>query len=477
MSHPTEQPNPAELQLYPNATMSERAAEQVLPPSSKQRVSSESLARAAAFHADTGLQRQDNAAAKAALRAAHAEVDKAERRARFDAQSYLIHEGKVSAVAGAALDPAHDSTHDSVQDRLERMASVRAWSLGMASWLDDQDWRQDQADGVYHRSDKLRTCGSYLVFRELVGLGENRLARANFCQQPKLCPMCAMRRAAKEVQAHAPVVIQQVREQRLVPYMLTLTVKGGDDLAERLAHLRSSWKALLGKRRKSLAGSRGHNRVELSKAAGGRYSIEIKRGLNSGQWHPHLHAVLLCTLPIDQPRLSEEWRQVTGDSFIVDVRPMHNHEEAASCDDPIQAVQLLAQDLVEVLKYPLKFGSMTHADTWEAYGVANGKRLASSFGCLWGVEVDDSYLDDPITPDDWPYVEVIARWMFDGYVLERGDDWTHNDDADAYMRHQAIHAKAGRFSEAKALASCGDASCGSRADQVSPQTEGAPCQH
>ncbi|MEM9346445.1 MAG: protein rep [Planctomycetota bacterium] len=476
MSDSIEQPHPAELQLYAKATMSERAAEQILPRSKQQFVPSNKLARAAAFHTDTELQRQQNAAAKAALRAAHAEVDKAERRAARDAQSYLIHEGKVSAVAGAALDPAHDSTHDSVHDRLERMASARAWSLGMASWLDDQDWRQDQAENVYHRSDKLRTCGSYLVFRELVGLGENRLARANFCQQPKLCPMCAMRRAAKEIQAHAPVVIQQAREQRLVPYMLTLTVKGGDDLAERLTHLRSAWKALLGKRRKSLAGSRGHNRVELSKAAGGRYSIEIKRGRNSGQWHPHLHAVLLCDLPIDQERLSDEWRRVTGDSFIVDVRPMHNHEQAASCTDPIEAVQLLAQDLVEVLKYPLKFGSMTHADTWLAYGVANGKRLASSFGCLWGVEVDDSYLDEPILPDEWPYVEVIARWMFDGYVLERGDDWTHNDDADEYMRYQAIHSKAGRFSEAKALANCGDAADLLEADQASPQCEGATCQ-
>ena len=469
MPEPTEQPNPAELELYPNATMSERAAERVLAPFKQQRVSSETLARASAFHADTELQRQDNAAAKAALRAAHAEVDQAERRATKLAQSYLIHRTKASTSSPDAVNAEYDSTFDTVESRLERMALAKSWSLGFAQWLDEQDWAEGQAEHACDRADGLRTCGSYLVVRELVGLDENRLAKANFCKKPRICPMCAMRRAAKEVQAHAPVVMQKVNETGAMPYALGTTVKDGPDLEERLTHLTSGWRQMLNHRRKVRSRSSRHKGGVISAVEGGRYAVEIKRGSGSNLWHPHIHAVVLAHEEPDEDQLAEEWYRVTGDSYIVNVQPMYCHEAIASTADPREAVELLAHDLVEILKYPCKFSSMTHADTWHAYRVMDGKTLASSFGCLRCVDVDESLLDDPITPEDWPYIEVVARWMWGSYELERGDDWTHNDDSDEYYRNRAIKGKAGRFSSAKALAGSGDTSRGSRSCQASPQ--------
>jgi len=473
------QPNPAELQLYPHATMSERAAESILPPTRQQLADEKGeLSAAAAWHQANEARRQAAETDAAQVRRELAKYDAAERKQRIaerfgDVQSYLIHEHKASTSPGDGLDAAYDSTHDAVAERLQRMTQAREWSLGMAAWIDDADWDKHAGEEAYRRSDKLRTCGSYLVFHELTGLDENRLAQANFCQQPKLCPLCAMRRAAKEVQAHAPTVIQVVREERYTPYMLTLTVKGGADLSERLEHLTTSWRKLIKKRRKVRSASSRNTGGEVSKVEGGRYAVEIKRGSGSGQWHPHLHAVVLTAAPLDADQLAAEWHKVTGDSFIVDVRPMHNHAEAMAHDDPRAAAELIASDLVEVLKYPLKFGSMTHADTWHAFGVASGKRLSASFGCLRNVEVDPSYLDDAITGEDWPFVEVVARWMFNGYHVERGDDWGQDDDAHAYYRDRAIHGNTrGVFSEAKATPACGDLEDALVSCLASPHTRG-----
>ena len=57
------------------------------------------------------------------------------------------------------------------------------------------------------------------------------------------------------------------------------------------------------------------------------WSYEIKRGQGSGLWHPHLHMIAGREVEPDAEMLSREWHEITGDSFIVDVRPI-------SQDDP-----------------------------------------------------------------------------------------------------------------------------------------------
>lgn len=55
------------------------------------------------------------------------------------------------------------------------------------------------------------------------------------------------------------------------------------------------------KRREYLArekSKKNRPHVELVKALGGVFSIEVKRGKNSGLWHPHVHFVILCDIQI-----------------------------------------------------------------------------------------------------------------------------------------------------------------------------------
>ena len=68
---------------------------------------------------------------------------------------------------------------------------------------------------------------------------------------------------------------------------------------------------------------KGQKQVEYAKAAGGVMSIEVKRGRNSGLWHPHVHMIWLCNQAPSASQLSKEWLELTGDSYIVDVREFY----------------------------------------------------------------------------------------------------------------------------------------------------------
>lgn len=97
---------------------------------------------------------------------------------------------------------------------------------------------------------KMETCGSYLVFKHYFNRDEVRLHAAKFCKKHMLCPFCAMRRGAKYVQAYQErlaVVLNQ--RPGLRAFMVTLTIKDGEDLKERFNKLRSGLKKYQQQRR------------------------------------------------------------------------------------------------------------------------------------------------------------------------------------------------------------------------------------
>lgn len=56
--------------------------------------------------------------------------------------------------------------------------------------------------------------------------------------------------------------------------------------------------------------------------------FEVTISQKDGRWHPHLH-VMIHGDYIPKDKLSATWREVTGDSFIVDIRLIRNPREAA----------------------------------------------------------------------------------------------------------------------------------------------------
>jgi hypothetical protein len=267
---------------------------------------------------------------------------------------------------------------------------------------------------VEHRSDKLERCGCWLLLHDYFTLGQTRLVDGRFCNQPLLCPLCAIRRGSKLLRAHVERLATVLHE---CPghgaYLVTLTVRDGPDLAERFQHLRRSLSHLMERRRKFL-NRQSRQWTEAARAGGGVGFMEFKRGEGSGQWHPHYHAAWVCADPPHVPGLSREWHELTGDSFIVDVRPFRSMRALAAAD-PAAWHPLLAGDFVELAKYALKFSELTPTDNWQAFRTLTGRRLVDAFGWLRGVEVDPSLTDGELNAGDAPYFEIVAKHLAGEY--------------------------------------------------------------
>lgn len=283
--------------------------------------------------------------------------------------------------------------------RVSRYGEAKKRALDLAEYIGQQDGGKTIAG-------KVKGCGDYLAFRHYFTVDEVRLHAAYLCKKHLVCPLCAIRRGSKALQAYLPRYdTVRASEPRLRPFLVTLTVKDGADLAERFKHLHKSQRELWMRKHRCRGSS-----VDGIRAA--VWSYEVKRGAGSGLWHPHLHMFALAEdLPLEDyaagtlGRLSREWHAITGDSFMVNVRAI---EQA----DP-------ASGFMEVFKYALKFSEMSTADTWEAFQVLRGRRLVGSAGLFRGIEIPEQLTDEPL--DDLPFVELFYRYLAGaGYTLQRG---------------------------------------------------------
>ena len=277
---------------------------------------------------------------------------------------------------------------ENLNQRLQRYAGAKSRALDMANYIKTEDVSNNENRKLVK---KLGDCASYLVFKHYYTENKVILHGMKTCRQQLLCPFCALRRAAKHVKAYwDKVELVKQSDPNLKLYFVTLTVKDGESLQERFNHLVKAERSYKRQRRNALAGQRF---VEYAKAQGGVCSVEFKRGKNSGLWHPHMHMIWLCHEAPDAYKLSQEWEGLTGDSFIVDVRPMHGEIDG----------------FLETFKYALKFSDLPLADNWEAFQKLKGKRLINSFGVLRGVEVPEDLTDDDLD-EDLPYMLMLYNY-------------------------------------------------------------------
>jgi len=277
--------------------------------------------------------------------------------------------------------------------RVNRYGKARSLALDIAEYIDGSD----QAQTLAKQLKRLQSCGDYLVFRHYWTVDEVKLHGARLCCQHLLCPLCAIRRGSKALKAYLDRwEVIRAEKPSLRPFLVTLTVKDGPDLAERFQHLKRAQRELW---------MRKHRRrgSVLDGVAGAVWSYEVKRGNGSGLWHPHLHMIALAEVQPDQVELAREWQSITGDSFIVDVRPI-------SSDDP-------ASGFIEVFKYAVKFSDQPPADTLHAYQTLRGKNLLASSGCFRAVVQPEGLLDDCEALEGLPFVTLFYRYLGRGYSL------------------------------------------------------------
>lgn len=293
-------------------------------------------------------------------------------------------------------------------DRIAKYSGLKKRSLEMRDYLTDlsNEIPSSLPDGgrnihsereeAKRVSSEISGCANYLVFHNYYTIEEIRLSKVITCKKHLLCPFCAARRAAKQVDKNGDRIKKVLEENKnLIPVMITLTVKNGDDLQERFEHIKNSFKKLQEKRRDSL---RGKTESEFTKVKGSMFSYEVTNKGNG--WHPHIHMIALLDDYIDQGKLSREWEAITKDSKIVDIRKITS-KSGKTLD--------ISDALLEVFKYALKFSDLDLELTWEAYRTLKGKRLLGSFGNLYGSNLEPENLLDELL-DDLPYLEMFYTY-------------------------------------------------------------------
>ena len=236
------------------------------------------------------------------------------------------------------------------------------------------DALESLADGD-NRVDRFHNCGSHAWVMQSVEDANHYRITCNKCRD-RFCTPCANDRAQHIANCVAAFAAQ--RELRLVTLTLRQT---SATLKQDINRLYQSF-AKLRRRRGWTATQRG-----------GVYFCEVKRRRADDGWHIHLHA--LCEgVWLDKKWLSRTWHQITGDSFIVDIRFCRSSADAARY----------------VAKYASKgvHGSCYHDPLVlrEAIMAIKGRRLIGKFGTWSALD-----LKAEVETGDWHPVDTLSRLL------------------------------------------------------------------
>ena len=189
--------------------------------------------------------------------------------------------------------------------------------------------------------ERIQSCGEVLSF-----IRQNddslKLYQAYFCKN-KLCPMCNWRRSMKYSYQTSRIVDEAIKQEPKGRFLfLTLTVKNvpGVELNGTLTSLTKSFDRLF-KRAKVQKNIIGYLR-----------SVEVTHNEITGEYHPHIHVLLMVRPSFFQSKKDyinqKEWGEMWSQSLKVDYIPMVD----------IRAVKEKGKGLrgaiLETAKYPTK---------------------------------------------------------------------------------------------------------------------------
>lgn len=196
-------------------------------------------------------------------------------------------------------------------------------------------------------------CGSACHAEWSESRGKHRLS-ANYCKNRHCQPCMRSKANLLARNLRAKLEAGHRRDFRFI----TLTLKHSDQpLHDQITRLKKCFKALR------------NTPLWKKRIRGGVFTLEVKWTGHS--WHPHLHIISEGSY-IAKELLSAAWHEITGDSFIVDIRSLKNDADACHY----------------VVKYVTKGVSPA---VWENDDLAQewiiasrSVRVADTFGCWRG---------------------------------------------------------------------------------------------
>jgi len=231
-------------------------------------------------------------------------------------------------------------------------------------------------------------CGSWLKFRHYDQINKKTLYKARFCKKDKICPACAARRAAKQVQK---VMLQLQSNKDIIDgywYYIVLPVKHnmGEDFMIVFNRLQNALKKINQSIRNQSRNKFSNN--WFSQFDGIMYSIEETKTDNG--WN--IHANLLCRSQKLVTGLIKKGNNYDTFWSLEAVETLKNIAEG-SHNISISPINIkeekdLLKNLQEVFKYSLKFQDLSPDDLLTAYLCLYKKRLLGTMGTLRNLKTD-----------------------------------------------------------------------------------------
>lgn len=237
-------------------------------------------------------------------------------------------------------------------------------------------WRAlQEANASQSRLDSFETCGLHAwVLESTTNPGQYRVA-SDKCHD-RFCLMCGNERS----RIIAANVIARLRGKPA--RFLTLTLRSRQEpLADTITRLYKSFARLR------------QRRLWKRSVTGGVAFLEVKRSNDCNHWHVHLHALLQGKY-LNSRELSRTWKQITTDSYIVDIRIVRDESAATRY----------------VAKYASKpldpTATRQHHALTEAIIALRGRRLCLTFGTWRGVVLTES-----TDTDEWEAVAPLSELL------------------------------------------------------------------
>lgn len=211
-------------------------------------------------------------------------------------------------------------------------------------------------------SSRLQACRKFAWFVQSSVTNKLRV-QSSRCKL-RWCPICR--------DVSRMIVTKAVDEWLVVqkfPKMITLTLKhNDDDLSVQINHLYKSFQKL-------------RTRAYFQRLiTGGVWFFQLKFNKDSQQWHPHIHC-LVAGKYLPHARLKSLWLKITGDSNVVDIRPV---KDLQGCSNEVARYATSPADITAV--------DLTRA--LEIYYATKHRRICGSWGSARSLVLKPTPLED-----------------------------------------------------------------------------------
>jgi hypothetical protein len=262
--------------------------------------------------------------------------------------------------------------------------------------------------------EKILACGSFTEYRVVPGSDRIKLVRANFCRKDKVCLSCAVGRAynqQKKFLQALEVYPYENDDSLLDKYWYYIVTPVRHSLDESLDVVYSRADKLRKSALKQMRNSKSRKSGGFwSQFNGGMGSVEVTHTKNG--WNVHINWIVNSDNRVNNIREVTDGKKVwyQSDDLEAFLNRFNNSYIHSINELDFSSKEAIRKNLLEVLKYALKFSSLEPQHLIYIYYYFYRKRLFFTFGNLRGLDLEA--IDDVTIGDDIKDYEDFVRLIY-----------------------------------------------------------------